>query len=462
MSISVTNSKSPITVVDDKVTVKVASGVGPQGAVGPQGPVGPAGAGYTLPAATTTALGGIVVGDNLTVDANGRLSGQQGGVTLLNGQTGVITIASAGGVTAAGGTITIGYVAPPVSSVAGRTGAITLTTADVSGLGSLATKSSLGSITSAGAIGTAAGLILTTDNDGVIRASLVGDGFVIEDDALHWDFPYIKTQLAAVASSGSYVDLTNKPTIPVTSVAGRTGAVTLSTADVSGYAAPPVTSVAGRTGAVTLTTSDVSGYVAPAVTSVAGRTGAVTIAAADVSGLGSLATQSGTFSGTNTGDQTITLTGDVTGSGTGSFAVTIADGAVTLAKTTGIQKVITSGSAAPSGGVSGDYYVQTSAAGQVTPATLTADANDYAPGAGDIYRLSADAARNLTGWTAWSDGTVKLLVNVGVNNITLKHQSASSSASNRFIIQWAGDFVLSPGFSAIIYSDSTDSRIRVL
>ncbi len=43
-------------------------------------------------------------------------------------------------------------------------------------------------------------------------------------------------------------------------------------------------------------------------------------------------THSGTSSGTNTGDQTITLTGDVTGSGTGSFAVTIAAGAVTLAK----------------------------------------------------------------------------------------------------------------------------------
>lgn len=44
-------------------------------------------------------------------------------------------------------------------------------------------------------------------------------------------------------------------------------------------------------------------------------------------GLGSLATQSGTFSGTssgtNTGDQTMTLTGDVTGTGTGSFVATI-------------------------------------------------------------------------------------------------------------------------------------------
>ena len=49
-------------------------------------------------------------------------------------------------------------------------------------------------------------------------------------------------------------------------------------------------------------------------------------------GLGSLATQSGTFtgtsSGTNSGDQTITLTGNVTGTGTGSFATTIAVGVV--------------------------------------------------------------------------------------------------------------------------------------
>lgn len=38
------------------------------------------------------------------------------------------------------------------------------------------------------------------------------------------------------------------------------------------------------------------------------------------------------LSGTNTGNQTITLTGEVTGSGTGSFAATIANNAVTLAK----------------------------------------------------------------------------------------------------------------------------------
>lgn len=44
------------------------------------------------------------------------------------------------------------------------------------------------------------------------------------------------------------------------------------------------------------------------------------------------ASAAATVSGTNTGDQTITLTGDVTGSGTGSFATTIANSAVTVAK----------------------------------------------------------------------------------------------------------------------------------
>lgn len=68
-----------------------------------------------------------------------------------------------------------------------------------------------------------------------------------------------------------------------------------------------------------------------------GGTGASDAAGARANlGLGTLATQSGTFSGTssgtNTGDQTITLTGDVSGSGTGSFSVTIQNNAVTLAK----------------------------------------------------------------------------------------------------------------------------------
>jgi hypothetical protein len=128
------------------------------------------------------------------------------------------------------------------------------------------------------------------------------------------------------------------------------------------------------------------------VTSVAGRTGAVTIAAADVSGLGSLATQSSVAYSSLTGTpstfapaahnqawSTITATPtslsgygitDAVGSSdarltdsrtpTDASVTTakIADGAVTLVKTTGVQKTITSGTAAPSGGSDGDIYVQ--------------------------------------------------------------------------------------------------------
>jgi hypothetical protein len=53
--------------------------------------------------------------------------------------------------------------------------------------------------------------------------------------------------------------------------------------------------------------------------------------APEVNTLATLKTDLG-LTGTNSGDQTITLTGDVTGSGTVSFAATIANSAVTLAK----------------------------------------------------------------------------------------------------------------------------------
>jgi phage-related tail fiber protein len=88
-------------------------------------------------------------------------------------------------------------------------------------------------------------------------------------------------------------------------------------------------------------------------------TTAATISSSQVSGLGSLATQSGTFtgtsSGTNTGDQTITLTGDVTGSGSGSFAATLSNSGVAAGTyrsvTVDAKGRVTAGTN-PSGGVS--------------------------------------------------------------------------------------------------------------
>lgn len=115
-------------------------------------------------------------------------------------------------------------------------------------------------------------------------------------------------------------------------------------------------------------------------------------------GLGTLATQSGTFSGTssgtNTGDQTITLTGDVTGSGIGSFAATIANSAVTLAKqanmaTASVVYRKTSGSGAPE--------VQ-------SLATLKTDLGLTGANSGDQTSLSGISDTKANFDTACSDG----------------------------------------------------------
>jgi len=303
MTVDVTTTQNPVTVSvnDTNVSVSVTDNVTTatvSGGTGPQGPTGPQGSAASLTPATSTAIGGIIVGSGLSVTVNGTLSAT-GAVSSVAGRTGAVTLTTAD---------VGGYTAPPVSSVAGRTGTVTLSTADISGY----TSPPVTSV--AGRTGT---VTLTT-------ADVSG---------------YVAPQVFSVAGRTGTVTLTTSDISgytapPVSSVSGKTGTVTLTTSDISGFnaaasAAAPVQSVAGRTGAVTLTTADVSGYTAPTVSSVAGRTGTVTLSTSDISGLGTLATQSGTFSGTssgtNTGDQTITLTGDVTGSGTESFAATLAD-----------------------------------------------------------------------------------------------------------------------------------------
>ncbi|WP_431267285.1 glycosyl hydrolase family 28-related protein [Dankookia sp. P2] len=112
---------------------------------------------------------------------------------------------------------------------------------------------------------------------------------------------WVRAQGYATASAGGGIGA-------VSSVAGRTGDVVLTTADIGGFgaaaaAAAPVASVAGRTGAVTLTSADIGGFgaaaaVAAPVASVAGRTGAVSLGIADVAGAAPLASPAFTGSPT--------------------------------------------------------------------------------------------------------------------------------------------------------------------
>ena len=96
-----------------------------------------------------------------------------------------------------------------------------------------------------------------------------------------------------------------------------------------------------------------------------------------------------------------------------------------------------------------------------TPAQITSNRNDYALdiATADIFRISSDAARNITGITAGLfDGHAILLRNVGSFAITLRHQDAASAAANRIISPWAGDVVISANSSMLLMYDSTLSR----
>jgi hypothetical protein len=113
-------------------------------------------------------------------------------------------------------------------------------------------------------------------------------------------------------------------------------------------------------------------------------------------GLGSLATQSGTFSGvssgTNTGDQTITLSGDVTGSGTGAITATIAANAVALGTDTTGNYV--------AGATGGLGIGVTGTAGEGWSPTLALNAT----GASDEFCLTYEATGTTTEWQTCGGG----------------------------------------------------------
>jgi len=100
-----------------------------------------------------------------------------------------------------------------------------------------------------------------------------------------------------------------------------------------------------------------------------------------------------------------------------------------------------------------------------SPASLSASQNDWNPtglsGAGAI-RITSSNDIDLTGLTAVGDSRALWLHNVnavGGKSITLKDESASSAAANRFAMP--GDYVLLPDQSVQIQYDATTQRWRV-
>jgi hypothetical protein len=103
--------------------------------------------------------------------------------------------------------------------------------------------------------------------------------------------------------------------------------------------------------------------------------------------------------------------------------------------------------------------------------TLSADQNDYNPAglstASVLRIVAATTKRSVTGLQGGADGRLILLLNVGASGGTdsrldLSHESASSTAANRFTLPFGQGMSLEVGHGALLVYDSTSSRWRVV
>jgi hypothetical protein len=97
-------------------------------------------------------------------------------------------------------------------------------------------------------------------------------------------------------------------------------------------------------------------------------------------------------------------------------------------------------------------------ANENTPAQLTADQNNYAPGNYDVLKLSSTLDVSITGVRGGVKGRSLKLYNIGAFSITLSHQNLSSDAANRFDFVNDIDFIIPPSGNALIYYDSAIQR----
>jgi len=103
--------------------------------------------------------------------------------------------------------------------------------------------------------------------------------------------------------------------------------------------------------------------------------------------------------------------------------------------------------------------------GAITPTSIGANQNNYDPtglSTATFLRLSSSGSYNITGLAGGTSGRVVIIHNIGANNLTLKDESASSTAANRFALPSTDDFVLWPDQTVILHYDATTTRWRVI
>lgn len=100
--------------------------------------------------------------------------------------------------------------------------------------------------------------------------------------------------------------------------------------------------------------------------------------------------------------------------------------------------------------------------GVISPAAIGSAQNDYNPtsmNTAAVLRLSSSgASRNITGMVASGEGDIKLIENVGSQDIVLKDEDAASSAANRFALK--ADITINPDGTVALRYDATSLRWR--
>lgn len=102
--------------------------------------------------------------------------------------------------------------------------------------------------------------------------------------------------------------------------------------------------------------------------------------------------------------------------------------------------------------------------GDITPNQITANTDNWNPtglSAASVVRASTDTTRNLTGLVGGIDGRIITLMNIGSNDLILKHDS-TSTAANRFYGPSSQDVTMTANSAAILQYDSTSSRWRII
>lgn len=106
--------------------------------------------------------------------------------------------------------------------------------------------------------------------------------------------------------------------------------------------------------------------------------------------------------------------------------------------------------------------------GTVTPTTLGATENNYSPPGGNnntVWKLTpAGSGSTITGIGAGTaNGEIRVILNQdGTDQITLAHESASSSAGHRFALSGGNDLVIDTFGMAVLIYDGGLSRWRAV